>query len=348
MKLQHYWDVRPRQRGFSLVEILVGITVGLMLTAGVIQIFANNKQGYRIQTALSRLQENGRFAINFISRDVRNSGFFGCGGNATRLTNTLNNASQYAWDFSAAAQGFEATSDTAWSPVLSTSITNAVPLGDRDIITLRHATGNPARVVQQPGGKPPVAATVHVTLTDNLDTGDIVMVADCTDATIFQITNSNQNATDPHILNLVHQTGTGTPGNATTALGKDYTDSGSVTRITTSTYFIRADSEGRPALYRLEETNNVDELIKGVEDMQILYGEDTDGNRKVNLYATANQVTDWSNVISVRITLLLQSLEDNLAPSPQSYTFNGVATTPGDRRLRRVFTAIINFRNRSL
>lgn len=346
-----YWDLRSRQRGLSLVEILVGMTVGLILMAGVIQIFVSSKQGYRIQTALSRLQENGRFAIEFINRDIRGAGFFGCAGNATRIVNTLNNADQYAWDFSTALQGFEAQSNGTWLPALNNSITNVTdpdPLSGRDIITLRHATGNPTKVTKHPGNpnQDPGSADIQVNPGNGLSQGDIAMISDCVNSAIFQITNNNPDTSGT----LVHNTGVNDPppGNVTKKLGKEYEKAGSVIRLTTTTYYIRSDSEDRPSLYRLKGTDDVDELIEGVEDMQILYGEDIDGNRGVSFYATADKVAIWDNVISVRISLLLRTLEDNLASSPQSYTFNGATTTPSDRRLRRVFTVTVNLRNRAL
>lgn len=51
-------------------------------------------------------------------------------------------------------------------------------------------------------------------------------------------------------------------------------------------------------------------------------------------------------VVSVRISLLMQSIENNIASQPQSYTFNGTTTTPTDRRLRQAFTTVVALRNR--
>jgi len=82
--------------------------------------------------------------------------------------------------------------------------------------------------------------------------------------------------------------------------------------------------------------------------MQILYGEDTDGDRTANRYVTADQVTNMKNVVSLKVMLLLRTLEDHLADVPQSYTFNGQTVTPTDRRLSRVFSSVITIRNRSL
>lgn len=63
------------QAGFTLVEIMVAITIGLVLLGGVVQIFVSNSQAYRVQDDLARVQENGRFAIDMIARNLRKAGF---------------------------------------------------------------------------------------------------------------------------------------------------------------------------------------------------------------------------------------------------------------------------------
>lgn len=100
-------------------------------------------------------------------------------------------------------------------------------------------------------------------------------------------------------------------------------------------------------------TDTVQSLVGGIEDMQITYGVNQDSAFPpvASEYMTAAQVTTanaWDNVVSVRVTVLVQSPEDNVADAPQTYTFNGVTTTAADRRLRRVFTSTINLRNRTI
>jgi type IV pilus assembly protein PilW len=62
------------QSGISLIEIMIALLIGAFLLGGVLQIFIGGKQTYRMQESLSRLQENGRFALDFIGRDVRMAG----------------------------------------------------------------------------------------------------------------------------------------------------------------------------------------------------------------------------------------------------------------------------------
>ena len=335
-----------RQAGVGLVEIMVAVTLSLILTAGLVHVYTGNKQTYRIQEALSRVQENGRFALDFITRDLRSAGFLGCAGTSTKTTNTLNNASTFNWNFDQIIEGFEATG-SSWDrdPVATAGIVSPY-LPARDVLTIRRSLGNPVQVAAYPGGNPTGSADIKVDPPHGLERFDVVMVTDCTDAAIFQITNINTSGASQ---NIVHNTGgASTPGNATKALGKDYTGAGEIVQLMTSTYYIGTGASGRPALFRKDGAAAAQELVEGVEDMQVLYGIDTDSNRTANRYVTANNVADWGDVVSAEVRLLLQTLDNNLTPQAQPYTFNGVNTLPADLRLRRVFTNTISIRNRTL
>ena len=168
------------------------------------------------------------------------------------------------------------------------------------------------------------------------------MVTDCLDAASFQITSANPNISG----SLAHNTVNGTPGNATTELGKNY-EEGWINTLQTTSFYIRNNPRGIQALYRREGNNNAEELIEGVESMQLRYGVDDDLDRSADRYLTANAVADWGDVVSVQFELLLFSLEDNLrVDGPQTYFFNGTNTTAADNRIRSVFSRTVTLRNR--
>jgi type IV pilus assembly protein PilW len=66
------------QTGLTLIEIMIALLIGAFLLGGVLQIFITSKQTYRMQENLSRLQENGRFAMEFLSKDIRMAGYWDC------------------------------------------------------------------------------------------------------------------------------------------------------------------------------------------------------------------------------------------------------------------------------
>jgi len=94
-------------------------------------------------------------------------------------------------------------------------------------------------------------------------------------------------------------------------------------------------------LFRQSLTNagstQIEEIVEGVEDMQFLYGEDSDDDGTPNRYVDSATVTDWNNIVSIRIELQVRSIEDNVTAKLTAF---------GDRKLRRTFTTSIALRNR--
>ncbi|MCK7593228.1 PilW family protein [Pseudomarimonas salicorniae] len=66
------------QFGLSLIELLVAMALGLLLLLGLVQIFSGIRNTFAASESLARVQENGRFAMEFLRRDVRMAGHFGC------------------------------------------------------------------------------------------------------------------------------------------------------------------------------------------------------------------------------------------------------------------------------
>ncbi|UXY53970.1 PilW family protein [Pseudomonas tohonis] len=73
------YRLSKRQAGLSLVELMIGLTLGLILLLGVIQVFIASKQTFATNDAMSKLQENGRFGLEFISQSARLGGYLSPG-----------------------------------------------------------------------------------------------------------------------------------------------------------------------------------------------------------------------------------------------------------------------------
>ena len=348
---------KPDQTGLSLIEIMIALLISVFLLGGVLQIFLGSKQTYRMQEALSRLQENGRFALDFLAKDIRMAGFLGCNSQATLINKlkTLAGTDNYFLyhSFDKAIEGFESTSTTAWSPAINAAITS--PLGGSDIITIRRADDQSFTVTTHvvDTAANTSALTLDATATTaNLQSARfltsasppanhcaIAIVSDCSAAAIFQVS-----AVAGSVLsNNTGATGTGgmacEPDNLTNDLGKTYVN-GQVYPINTISFFVRNNpltgSNQKPSLYRRIDSNGAEELVEGIENMQILYGVDTDMPfNGPNYYVSADKVTnaDWPKVVSTRITLTVRTIDGNL-------------TTTGDGRIRRNFTSTIALRNR--
>ena len=123
-------------------------------------------------------------------------------------------------------------------------------------------------------------------------------------------------------------------------------------------YYVGYNIDEQPALFRIDLTQGtataaatVVELVDGVENMQVLYGEDTDSDRVADRYISANQVTTWANIVSIRASLLMRSTEsaaDEL--DTKTYTLGeNVTIDPQDSRdLRYVASSTVKLRNRAL
>lgn len=67
---------RYRQQGFTLVEVMVAITISLVMVAGILQVSQANKESNRLQRNMSFVQQNIRSAMELLGRDIRQAGFY--------------------------------------------------------------------------------------------------------------------------------------------------------------------------------------------------------------------------------------------------------------------------------
>lgn len=243
------------QSGIGLVEILVAMAIGLMLTAGVIHIFSGSRQTYRITENQSHLQENGRIALIQLGNTLRMTGY------KTDPTDT------------------------------NTFATGAV--------SGTEAAGTPDQIS--------------------------VFYQGASDGTTFDCLGNSVDVTDDVSVDVENQFSI---------------DSNN---LKCQSIQVETDSSTDPPT--ITTTTSTQNLIENVEDMQITYGVDANGTGSANYYVDASSVTNWSQVVSLRVSLLFRSEEDNLAPAAQTYQYDGTATTATDRRLRAVFNTTIALRN---
>ena len=332
-----------RQRGMTLIEIMIALGISAILLTGLLQVFISSKQSYRVTEASARLQENGRFAVSFLTDDLRMAGYTGCyKGLPANVESILNTPNNYNWDFSKALDGNEATGG-GWTPALDASIAG-LPLADTDVVIMRGLSNDGITLVSPYSDSGQLFVDPAA---NNVQDGDILMVTDCLNASMFQVTNQQVVGGK---VNLVHSNAGGwVPGNTGPLLTNSFGADAQLARFVTNIFYIGTGASGEPALFqRSLGTNGTmtdQELVEGVENMQVLYGEDTDSDDVANRYVTADNVVDFAKVASVRISLLLRT-DDAIASAAQTYTYNGANVTAADLRIRRVFTTTIKLRNR--
>jgi len=359
-------QLRLRQTGLSLIELMIAMVVGLILIAGVLSIFISSRQSYGINGAVAQIQENGRFALDFIRKDTRMAGYMGCAKSSAQVANELNSPANTAlpYNFTNGITGFEYTGTAPtntytiasenpspvtgtgnWSPALDSTLQNLVIPGS-DVLVVRNSQGgaNPIYITNIPS---PTAAVFDVSI-PGLQVGQIMVISNCVNTQIMQITTVGGGGTV-----ITHNTGGGTPGNASKDVATNF-EGAQVSTPVTVVYYIGQGADGSPGLFEATTDTtkangfNSQELVPGVENMQVLYGVDTTGSQVPSQYVTADNVVDWSTVVSVRVALLMRS---NLgavplpATAPQYTLEDTTIKAPLDTRLRQVFTATIGIRN---
>ena len=99
------------QKGLSLVEVMIAMVIGSVITAGIIQLFVANSETHRLMLGQSRMQESARFALEFIGRSVRQAGYRGCFSSNDELHTTIDPVGNipYEYNLNLGVEGYEAT-----------------------------------------------------------------------------------------------------------------------------------------------------------------------------------------------------------------------------------------------
>ncbi len=262
-----------------------------------------------------------------------------------------------------------------WTPALDAALVTAAQPGS-DVLVVERMSQNAWTLVA-----PYVTTTnvhLHPAFASQVKVNDILLVSDCVHAALFQVTD----VTAAGVIS--HTVGSGTPGNrcgewegAEFLSGNAATDEcdnanvdfkepnsrlGTYQRIA---YFV-AQGPGpcgppgscQPTLFRSTAgpfgISNAQALVEGVENFQVLYGEDTNADGVADRYVTANNVSvlDFTRVVSVRIGLLVHGANttgssNDIAVDTDTHNVAGTIVDPADDKLRRrVFSTTLQLRNR--
>lgn len=370
------------QAGFSLLELLIAMTLGLLLLGGLLTVYSASSLSYRVAENTNRMQEGARHAFSILGEHIRGAGYRGC---HSALAGSVSNLAVPAIPFDATTQlvGHEAIAAGTHANTLdgrpavantyayaaATHGTGAADQGlaGTDALTVRRASvrGIPLTGSTSSNMAPPIPIEEGNSL--GLSVGDYVLVEGCGIGSTSTRAGTGAGAdmlcaqANTFTIPINSSTTVGCTGNTNpTQLSRIYAASepAQVRRFEEATFFIRMNPANQPALYwrsRLGGAPRTEELVEGVQDMQLCFGEDTDTptDRMVNVYRRANTVVNWANVVSVRVTLLMRSLEDSIATAPQAYGIDRDCDdiveetfTPTDRRVRRAFTTTFSVRNR--
>ena len=331
-------------RGFTLVEVMIALTLSLILVAGLGRIFIANKQTFDVALASARTQETGRLALSVLSRAIRNADYWGCQGSRSVQQGNVSSLLETgeALDIDSLLRGLDGENGTG--PDAS------------DVLILGGLSGaSGVKVIHQPS---PTAANLKVQDTSGFAENDIVVVTDCQRGHLFQITNVNSNNSV-----LGHNTGhvSKGPGNASNTITHPYNSDPQgawVYQPSQKRFYLRDNhTTGRRELVRNGILLDPVALFEGVRDFQFELGRDSTGNGRVDTWALPGDADSADQALAIRVSLLVRSESDGLTAGGQSYCYPGwldcigdssleTTTDTNDTFLYRVYTSTTTLRNR--
>lgn len=339
-----------RQRGLTLTELMVSVAISIAVLVALSNVYLGSRTAYRTNEALARVQETGRFALDSIARDLRATGYMGCLSRGAQVT-VYSNPRPAALTSTSGIHGYEGAAGFSYP----TGIERLSGDGQSDVVRIL-AVDVTARA--DIAGDSDVAAA-SITISENragFEPDDVLVATDCERTAIFTVTAVQSNP-----VRLVHGVdrngGLGTPGHRISPPFKAQSRA-FVARLGSATYFIgrsRDRKDAPPALYRAD-FDRTERVAEHVEDLDLLYGLDDDGDGAVDRYLRADQIGggQWDDVLSVRVSLVVVSAEAAVPGGGQVVRLRDTdgdavvdaQSAAGDRRLRQVFTTTVSLRNR--
>ena len=318
-------------RGLSLVEVMVTLAIGMIVTLGIVGIMGTNRQNLRITESLSESQENARLAFELIARDVRQARDTSCGPlqSVSNLpvvsVDPDNPADPDWWGVWWPIRGFAGDSDTAAISIGSNSEdrvagTQALQLlGSGEVRIISTIT--------------PDGTTINLqTAAGSLNSGPII-VCDLLNASLHTAGAAGANAitTSPAV-----------------AVSDPANPQFQVARLTAVTWYIgnngRANEGGR-SLYRVRLQPDgftvIEEILPGVVDMQVTYHLKNNVGFVASDDALLATQANWNDVNAIQLTLVTESTQRNVTSDAAA----GSALVGSDGRIRRQITHVISLRN---
>ena len=337
--------VKRGQAGFSLVELMVGMVLGLMLIAGAVSIYLASKQSYTEVEQVANLTENARFAEQVLGDSLRHAGFMGevpasrveLDPNLDAVAGDCTVAGSEAYNLN--RLGFAATVDNAGNALGCIDDAYVPPVGSaNDVLVIKHAI--PFAYSDGPRNAFDPNDPTH---SDGVI--DYLLTAEAQEKTFVMTNNVGGLLFDGADTPPTIVTGGEIPGGTAWEYQYEvfYIRDGDVPRL--SRKYLGWDS-GVGAMGLLD-----DDLVEGVERLHLLFGFDSDGDGEVDRYSDIAGIGgNWAGVESVEVFMLVRSaVPDAQYTDNKVYTLGNVTVAaPNDRFRRLVSHTSISLRNLKL
>lgn len=309
-----------KQSGRSIVELMIALTIGMVILISISSLFYANKKTFRATDDKSRLDEEGRLALNMLSFHIRMAGY-----------GTLLSSLEKSED--------DTTVPVKIQPAVYTSFGDSKGASVDAIRACAGGFVDPSKTL--------ASLTCNVTTTGP----DGFLVRYMVDKSAYNVSGSNV-PTDCLGAAVLPVT--------VPSSGKDKGGVSTDEYLVENRFYIKTTNgvpelycQGNGGL-----TNPTDDLKPGqpiaenVENMKLTYGVSYSGTQTIDRYLTANQLTsaDWQKVIAVQVCLVVRSATDNVATAKQTYVDcdGTTSVTATDKRLRSVFKTTVTIRSRAV
>ena len=332
---------RQTQRGLSLIEMMISITIGLIILSAMTTLFSSQSKTRSELDKSNRMIDNGRYALEILSENLRMAGFYGnyvpsgtttaatdpCTlANITNAATNLQEMLHHVYGYNAAVQA----SQIAGVPLTGNC---AFTYTAGNAKTLK--SGSDILVLRRTGTSAPVAAA---SVTAAAST--VLQVSNCTtDTSRYQIIAGDGVKTAFH--------------------DKDCATVASLRPFIVQIYFVSPENnvgDGIPTLKRLELDQATGAfvttpLVEGIEYMQVDYGWDTNADGAADSYIAAPAAdADWGNIVSVKINIIARNIETTAGHTDTKKYVLGSAGDFGpfgDPYKRHAYTQVVRLVNPS-
>lgn len=360
-----------RAAGTTIVELMIAIVISLLILSSVIQVFFNSKTTFMAQEDMSFIQHNARYAMFTLTKDIQNAGYWGCAGNTTNVAlvaKTENTTDINRLMGLNPSSGFleplqPITGFTSGFPISYITWTIKTKDGNRtpESFIVRNAAGAPSTLESH------LDTNLVLKANHQFKTGDLVAIVaeDCRRMGVIKTADTYENssilkyastsicgATIKPPRDQSIRCKTGCACDTVSGAKEIYSVGSQIMPYNAFGYFVgeSTSTPGQPSLQRIKYDDGAltrEELALGVEDMQIIYGVDTNNDGAPDTYVPSSAFTtalwaNWSKVRSAQISLVFRSLEPSLtAATNQTYLDKNYE----DKFMRQLITATVRLRN---
>lgn len=278
-------------RGFSLIELIVAISLSLLLFNGVVALYSSFKRHYNYAETFASVQENARIITQIFYTELATAGYVGCGKLSPYFSVIHDTNSNLQWSI----QGYDAATATQVFSLPSSGKASVAP--NTDVILITKAQEVVADVLQMDD-----LNSVLVNSYPSFKNNDIVIISDCTKANIFQIKNISQANANQQIYPY--------------QLSALYEKHAQVSRWINRIYYVgntgRKNNHNQTvyALFSADFPGEKKELVDNILAMHIVYG--IADSADVIHYFTQAEIKDWSQVTMLAVILTLTSDDQHI------------------------------------